>query len=250
MGGVGARTGLTGVAFETVERGIGRARARGGRGHRAQGVLPVGRAAGEHRRRDLRQRGEGSGRLRHRAQDQVRRGGPHGVQVRCVTRADAGRVVQDGAQVRRLGDRGADHPALQTESAQRVERGRRQRHDALRISAHLGVWGHARAGRVADLPRCVGRLGRGRFGRAGFVRSAVVAQHAGAGDPGGAGDRGARFGTRHGLGGPTGRQQGERGHDTRGEQALARSGERHRARVPTGPFPAGQTPSTREYDSL
>ena len=89
----------------------------------------------------------------------------------------------DGWLVRAVGQRGGDDARLQAQRAQRVELVTRQHHDALRVGAHGGG-----ARRVADLAIRRARVERGGIGCARFVGPALIAEHAGAGDLGGAGD--------------------------------------------------------------
>ena len=158
-------------------------------GHGAQRVLPRrARRAGEHRRRDRRQRPEVLRGQRLGAEDQIGVGGLDRVQVGRAAGAGGRDVVNDGAQIGRLavrsvGQRRGDDARLQTQRAQGVELVSGQHHDALRVGVDLGA-----ARGVPDLAPLGPLVERRGVGRARLVGSALVAKHAGARDLGGAGD--------------------------------------------------------------
>ncbi len=145
--------------------------------------------AGEDRRRDRRQLRVGVGGQGLRPQDQVGLRRPDRVQVGRTAGAHRGQVVHDGAEIGRLAGRSRRAARRAT-----MRDCRPSAHSAsswspesttirLRLRAHDGA-----ACGVADLPVALARIDRQRIGRAGLVGPALIAQHAGAGDLGGAGD--------------------------------------------------------------
>ena len=109
-------------------------------------------------------------------------------QIRRTAGADRGQIVHGGAEVGRLavgavGQGGGDDAGLQAQRTQRVQLVAGEHHDLLRFRAN-----HGAACGVADVPVALARIDRQRIGRAGLVWPALITQHAGARDPGGAGD--------------------------------------------------------------
>ena len=191
MGGVVVGADLVGGALEAVDHSVRRVEASGRRADRAHVVLPgSARRAGEHRRRDRRELAEVLGRQGFGAQDQIGGGGLDGFDVGRAAGAHARHVVDDLAQIRRLavrsvGHRGGHHPRLQAQRAEHVELVAGEHHDALRVLPHLG-FACGMADRTVRRPGVDGR----RFGCAGFVWPALIAEHARTGDLRGAGDDG------------------------------------------------------------
>ncbi len=177
--------------------------------------------------------------------------------------ADARHVVHDGAEIRRLAgrairQRGGDDARLQAQRAECVELVSREHHDALRVVAHQGG-----ARGVTDL--ALGRAGvhRHRLGCARLVGPALIAEHPGACDLGGAGDDrllGARRRRASARSAPAERGDRNRGHDggqperPSGHKAYPRSADQHVADVNIRPVRSWSrrrpSMSQRVYDSL
>ncbi len=251
---------LSAACPKSLDLCVGGVEATGRGADRAQVLLPRRPwRPGEHRRRDLRQGLELLGRQRLRAQDEVRRGRPNALQIGGAAGANAGHVVHDGAEIRRLAgravrQRGGDDARLQAQRAECVELVSREHHDALRVVAHQGG-----ARRVTDLALRRAGVHRHRLGRARLVGPALIAEHAGACDLGGAGDdrllgaRGRRTSARSAA---TERGHRNRGHDggRGGHKPYPRSADQHVADVNIWPVRSWSSPrpsmSQRVYDSL
>ena len=233
VSGVIVCAGLVGGLLEAVDQAVGGVEPSRRRANRAQVVLPrrAGRA-GEDRRGDRGQLRKRVGRQCLRAKDQVGVGRLDGLQVRLAAGARAGHVVHHLAQIRGLaggavGQGGRNDAGLQAQRAQRVELVAGQHHDALRVGAHGGG-----ARRVANLTIRRARVeGRG-IGCTRFVGPALIAEHAGAGDLGGAGDDRLVAGRRRWASARSApaddchRNRGGDG-DHGGQQAHARSADQH-----------------------
>ena len=144
--------------------------------------------AGEHRRGDRRQRRIRFRRQGLRSEDQIRCWRPDRGQVRVDLVPTPGRSWMtvpryDGWLDDPSGSAAATMRDCRSQRAQRVELVAGEHDDALRLGRHIGL-----PGGVAHRPRRWAGIGRRGLRRARFVGPALIAQHAGVGDLGGAGD--------------------------------------------------------------